>query len=317
MDPDEKKKGKPGRPRKNNVSSSIPRDGIVTDVQDKQYHLDVLYDNPSMFKKIFTTYKNFDVDKIYIKFDAEGIKMCAPDSIDKNHIFSIISGQKLNRYYCKQTIDIILSICVIKRILTELTKECTTIAFSMTENMLNNKIAVTTNEDKLNVDSYSTLEISQNLEFKWEEIEEKIKKIEDYPINFELPTKYFKAKIGNLRNCASVLTIEKNGDGNLKFSTPFKDDRGENISSFKSSDRINLKANIEESAIFAVSLYLDHIKSVASTSITNEIHIYADKDRDVVFMFLLDQDELCDKKTKIQETERARIYIATSIVRNI
>jgi hypothetical protein len=315
---DEEKK-KPGRPRKKNVNTSIPHDGIVDSASDDRLWLDILYDNPSMFKKIFTTYKNFDVEKIFIKFDAKEIKMCAPDSIGKNYIYCIISGNKLNRYFCKVQIDIILSICSVKRILTELTKECGSIAFSMTEKMINDKLAITTNESKLDIDSYSTLEIVQNNEFKWEIIEDKIKMLDDYPINFELPAKYFKNKIGNLRSCADTLTIEKNGSGNLKFSTPFKDERGENISSFKSSNAIHLNSNIKENTIFAVSLYLEHIKSVASTTITESVRIYADKERDTIFMFLLDQDEHCNdlQQKKINESEKAKIYITTSIAKGI
>ena len=311
----EEEKKKPGRPRKKNASNSIPHDGIVSDASDPRLWLDAVYDNPTMFKKIFTTFKNFDVEKIYVKFDPNGIKMYSPDSINKNNIYCTIDGQRMNRYYCKTTIDIIFSICTIKRILTELTKECSSITFTMTESMINNKITVITNEARINVNSYSTLEVLQNNEYKWEEIEEKIARIKDYPVSFELPAKFFKTKIVNLRLCADITTIEKNGNGNLRFTTPYKDEHGENITRFESPEKIGLKEDIQDDNIFAVSLYLEHIKTVATTAITNEINIYADKDKDVVFLFYLDQDEQYNEK-KILKSEKARIYILTPIIRN-
>ena len=62
---------------------------------------------------------------------------------------------------------------------------------------------------------------------------------------------------------------------------------------------------------------MEHIKSVASTNISDMITIYADKHHDIIFRFILDVDEQQGpSRNKIPKSERARVYITTEIIRS-
>ena len=76
-----------------------------------------------------------------------------------------------------------------------------------------------------------------------------------------------------------------------------------------------MRSTIGNGDLFGVSVNLEHIKSVASASISDTITIYADKINDLVFGFILDMDEPEGKRGKVYDSERARVYVTTKIIK--
>jgi hypothetical protein len=309
-------KKKPGRPRKKNTNVVIPKKTLIDGNFNKI--VDILYENPGMFKKIFNIFKNYSVEDIHIKFEKEVMKMYSTDSIKKNKIYVEIYGNKMYKYECHDPTKIIISLCVAKRILTEITKESSTCGFTIEDNNSTNKIILITSNPDHDIETHSHLDYSIDTEYEWE-IEELINQRDKYPIQFELSSKFFKNKVSNLKPFASIMTFEKNNDGYLRINAMYKDHHGETNSFFKSPEKIKLISNIAENDIFAAPVYLDYIKSVTSSLISDDISIFADKERDLIFMFLLDQDEVSQegKHIKAPGTEHAKIFIATELVKNL
>jgi len=303
-------KKRPGRPRKKHHGFTVPYLGIVTATQSEAI-VNIVYDNPIMFKKILTIYKTYNVGKIFIKFEPTLTKMYAVDTIEKNGIYVEILGDKMNEYYCKSTIDIEIDNDVFTRILSEITKDCGRIELNMaTPNRLN----VITKNSEYEIDTHSEFNTRINAEYDWA-IEETISTIDDYSIIFELPTKVLKTKITNLKQHADILEIEKNGTNFLKFNVEYKDHCGTNRTYFKCDDKIKMRSTINDGDLFGVSVNLEHIKSVASASIADTITIYADKVNDLVFGFILDLDESEARRGKVYDSERARVYVTTKIIK--
>ena len=311
MSADEEKK-RPGRPRKKQAGFVIPYTGIITSEHEESI-LDIIYENPIMFKKIFTIFKTHNVESIHVKFEPTMTKMYAQDPIKKNQIYIEVLGDKMNRHYCKYTIDVIINSDVYKRILSSITKECIFIGFNMTTM---HRLILITKIPEHDMETHSHLDVQENLEYNWN-IEDFIKDINTYNLNFELSAKIFRTKITNLKSCADVLIIEKNGHKPLKFNAVYNDKHGEDNTFFLTDDKIKLYSNLSENDLFGTSVYLEHIKSVASTNIADNIIIYVDKVRDIVFKFILDMDEqpIEGKRNKVNESERARVYITTEIIK--
>lgn len=307
---DEKKR--PGRPRKKHHGFSIPYSGIITSMQSESI-VNIVYDNPIMFKKILTIYKTYSVDKIYVKFEPTLTKMYAVDGIEKNGIYVEILGDKMNKYYCKSTVDTEIDHDVYTRILAEITKDCSCIELNMTTPT---QLNVITKNTEYAIDTHSEFNVRENAEYDWA-IENTIANIDDYNISFELPAKVLKMKITNLKPYAEVLEIEKNGTNPLKFNVEYKDHCGTNRTYFMCEDKIKMRSNVGEGDLFGVSVNLEHIKSIASASIADTITIYADKMNDLVFGFILDLDELPSegRRSKVRESERARVYVTTKIIK--
>jgi len=115
----ERKKGKPGRPRKN---KSIPFEcykGVVDEPENINALMEIKITEPFLFQKYLNTFKSMKCDVIIIR--AEPDKFIIKSTIvekkkevndTKNrekYIFIKIQGNEVYSYYCKQTIEIHIS----------------------------------------------------------------------------------------------------------------------------------------------------------------------------------------------------------------
>jgi hypothetical protein len=324
--PPEKKK--PGRPKKNVVKKTVPKEGIVqvpVNIKLEESNpmsvnvLEIVYDNPVMFKKIFHLLKVMAVENVKMSFDAQGIRMYAADHLVKNRIFIQIFGNRINRYYCERPLEFG---CLPSRIgekLAPLTKDHGKIVIATNRQYCRSRITMVLVNDQMDEDGVDNIEVDEAENFEWS-VEDVLEKEESYPIKFELPSKHFKKKISDFSRACDILRIEKTGFEYLRFSYNHGDKRGRHDSYFKNSGLINLRSMLEEDDIFSVSVFLEHIKPLASALIADELHISADKKEDLIFTAYLDQEERevpgKQKKYKVAGTEKCVIKVVTSIVRS-
>jgi hypothetical protein len=318
----------PGRPRKPVVKKEIRREGVVASpmnadlepTQPSMVHVvELIYDNPTMFRKIFHLLKNMEVSQTRILFEKTLVKMYASDHEGKNQVYIKISGNKMNRYYCEERMEIGLNTAVIDDILQTLTKEHSQIIISITRQYRRSKIKITLSNDEIDDDSVYQIEIDGLEPYNWE-IEEFLKDEPCYPVRFELPSKYFKKKVADCGKRCNILRIEKTGFENLRFSYNFSDKRGDHDTYLKDSGKINLISSVRKNDIFSTSVWLNHIKRFSSTLISDTVHFSADSERNLIFTIYLDQEEREEnkqKKYKIRGTEKCVVKVVTELVRAV
>jgi hypothetical protein len=258
-------------------------------------------------------------ESVRLRFDPEGIKMYAIDHLKKSKIYVKIFGDRMNRYYCEDVIEIGCSPSRINEKLATLTKDHGKIIIATNKQYQRSKITIILANDDMEEDGVDNIEIDTVDDYDWS-IEESLQKEKNYPIHFDLPSKYFKRKISDFSRGCDILRIEKTGTEYLRFSYNHRDKRGRHDSHLKNPGRINLVSMIEEDDIFSTSVYLEYIKHFSSALIADEIHIAADKEEDLIFTAYLDQDEKTSpnkqKKYKVAKTERAIIKVVTEIVKS-
>jgi hypothetical protein len=321
------KKG-PGRPKKQVQRVVIPKEGVVSAPSNKSIEnshpslvnaLEVVYDNPTMFKKIFHLFKVMAVETVRIKFDERNIKMYAVDHIGTNRIYVKIFGERMNRYYCENVIEIGCNPMRINEKLAALSKDHGKIVIATNRHCKRSKITIILVNDEMQEDGVDNIEIDEVDIYDWS-VEDQLKTENSYPIQFELPSKFFKKKIADFSRGCDILRIEKTGRENLRFSYNHRDKRGRHDSYFKNSSIINLNSLLEEDDLFSTSVYLEYIKPFASALIADEIYISADKERDLIFTAYLDQEEKTipgkQKKYKVLDTEKCVIKVITEIVKS-
>lgn len=316
----EPKKG-PGRPKKQVVKKIVPKLGIVkepsnlTSANDSRLIniFELLYDNPIMFKKIFALFKSMSVEDIRIKLEKTSIKMYAIDHTDSNQIYINIHGDKMNRYYTSKNLEFGLGPANIQKILQTLNKDYSKIYWFTSAQYERSKIKIGLSNDEIEEDSIYTIDLDQIDEYDWS-IEEKISMEDEYPLKFELPFRYFKKKVTDFRLLGDIMKIEKHGEGQLRLSYNFSNNKGDQNTYFRNPAKINLQSLIDPGEIFSTSVCLDHIKPLAGSLIADSIHISACVDRELIFTALLDQDEKSNKE-KVIGTEKCIIKILTKIVK--
>lgn len=322
-DEEKDSKKRPGRPKKEIPKKVIPKLGIVDEPSNMKLTNDprmlnsfeLVYDNPIMFKKIFTLFKSMAVeDSIRIKLEKTFIKMYAVDMTASTQIFVKIRGDRMNRYYTSRVLEFGLDPIKIQKILQTLNKDYTKMAWFTSVQFENSKIKIGLSNDEMEEDSVYTIDHVQIDPYDWS-VETELEQEHDYPLKFELPFKFFKKKVTDFKLLGDVMKIEKHGEHPLKLSYNFSNNRGDQTTIFRNPCKINLVSRIEPGEIFSTSVYLDRIKPLAGTLISDNIQISAHKQQKIIFTALLDQDERSSKE-KIPDSEKCEIKILIKISEN-
>ena len=274
---------------------------------------ELTYDNPIMFKKIFALFKAMFVENIRMRLEKDYIKMYAVDHIKKNQIYIKIRGREMNRYYANKVLEFGLGSSSIQKVLQTLNRDCSSICWFTSAHHERSKIKIKLFNDDMEEERIYSIDLDQIDEYDWA-VEAEIQKEEDYPLKFELPFKHFKKTVTDFKLLGDIMKIEKNGTGPLMLSYNFTNNKGDQSAYFRNPSKINLISLVEPEDIFSTSVYLDYIKPLSGSLISDHVQISCKIDSDVIFTALLDQDERPNKE-KVYGSEKCEIKVLTEIVR--
>ena len=90
----------PGRPALKK-KQNIDKNGIVSFPMGADNIMELIYDGPLIFKKIFNIFKAMEASEIKIEFNTDEIKIITTDHLSNNINYLKIDCSKLNHYYCR------------------------------------------------------------------------------------------------------------------------------------------------------------------------------------------------------------------------
>ena len=315
-------KKKPGRPRKVIAKKAVPHEGIVSapsnsaETDDRLLNsYEIMYEQPTMFKKIFSLFGNMSVESIRVLLTKKYMKMYAVDHGGKNQIYVRIHGSRINRFYVSKRIEFGLGSISIQKILKTLNKEHAKICWFIENQYERSKIRIALFNDEMEEASTYTIDLEQLDEYDWG-VEDELAKEENYRLKFQLPSKYFKKKIADCISLGEVLKIEKVGHDPLQLNYTFSSGKGDQSTSFGNPFKIGMISTIDEDEIFATSAKMEYLKPLSGTVISDTIHVSACQGEKLIFTALLGQDEYPDSKNKQKRpgTERCEIKVLTEII---
>lgn len=288
--PQEKKK-RPGRPRKKPPKEELEKLGIIKEPTSPKNVMEMVYDNPGIFKKLFAMFKHMDAkEELHVWFRQSCVKIITKDKFQANHIDITIDAKKLNMYYCGEELDICFSPGEMETILQAVDKDVHSISFCCTEERKRSELITILNNYEVNTQAiYRTKTYTQP---KYEDWKEQNVNLAEYPIRFTIPTKYFRKMITDISQISNTFSIEKEPRKPLRISyTNNKKIKAE--IQFKEEKKIKLVCKLKANQIFKVSFKSEYVKQISNTLICDHIEIYAHTDKPLVSR-LLTPDELLD-----------------------
>ena len=281
-------KRKPGRPPLRIKKEQIERMGIVTEPRNNSNIMEMVYDIPMIFKKIFNFLKLMEVKEIKIKFMEDYVQLISIDHLEKNIINLKIDCSKMIHYYCKNQIIVVLDSKNIEKILQKIDKNYNTITFISKIETYRSEIMINFSNTDIDIDEIHTINLMESNFIDDSKYEFINLNYENYPIKFQLPCKYFKKIINDISAFSNIFKIEKIKGIELQF--PYDTDgrtiKVNNI--FNNAEKIKLESTIGENDIFSVSTYIDYIKALSNSLISDNIKIYVDSEQDMVFKLFVD-----------------------------
>lgn len=287
--PIEVKKKRPGRPRKNPIREPKPRNGIVENPIDNSNYMEFLYDKPILFKKLWQYFKLMAVDKIQLIFRKNEIIMWGEDHHKKSKMRVRIDANKINHYYCKDELDIGMNCRNPELVMTKIDKTYSSLLFL-------SKVGYTQKDLRAILKNDIEIDESHKIELigEYQKIEnEKMFLDEEYPIKFELPGKYFKKMISDIRGFSDQITIRQDSfDEPLVFEyiTHDKKINSENI--VRNNKGIKFSSSIKEDETFRTSFKIDYVKPISSALLSDCISIYAHESKPLMFKVSMDNDTI-------------------------
>jgi hypothetical protein len=270
------KKG-PGRPRKTPKKEPIPRKGISKLATANDGFIEVLYDQPIILKKIFQFFKAIAAEQIQVIFRPKEIIMYTQDHHQKSKIRVKIDANKINHYYCKDTIDIGLSSNDLELILNKVDKEYSSILLMSYLASKQRSVDLILDND-MQIDEIHTIDLiipNYKMENEIEFVDE------NYTIKFELPSKYFRKTINDIKTMSTELSItQEDINSPLIFEYLTRNKKIQSKHTVKNNEKIKLQSNLsEDSESFRVDIKIDYLKPIASSQIAEEVIILVDENK--------------------------------------
>jgi hypothetical protein len=281
-----KKNKRVGRPSKKLIERS-PKDGIVDEAENKTNRMELLYDNPMIFKSIFSYLKNMGTPTVYIKCYRDHMVMLATDNLTKCKIFIRIAGKDMNRYFCnKDSFYIRLKRDNLENIFSNIDKSFDTISMEIPENksilIISFRDFEINKKTEYSVVSSDTIDDEHDKELFASEARLAIPE-NTYTVRWTLPIKKFKKMINDVSANSDIATISKSYDAPLEINYS-KDNTINYKDRYLSVDKINLEHNIKPGDVFTYTINIKHIRFLAFAKTSDYIKILCKEDEDFLFI---------------------------------
>jgi hypothetical protein len=274
-------KRKPGRPPRVQPAK-LAIEGVAREPKIDGNIIEVLHSSSILFKKAFAVFKSFSASDIQIKFTPTEARFVAKDHLGKSHIYVIIDGKRIERYYCQHEMTFIVTCENIHGVMSNIEKNSTNISLMVSSNDLS----------LLNIyitDSEYNSDYKYEVPIKIADIEEPVTYPYDdaeYPINFEFSLKGLKSLMMKLSKNGNDFTLEKSSSDPLQFVSEKR-----KLTAPYDDDKIKLKNKLAPHETFSVSMTIEQIKPIFVTGLSNDIQIAADPLKHMSFTAKLEQDK--------------------------
>jgi hypothetical protein len=276
------KKNKPGRPRKIPIRQPQKRVGIVSSPADERNHVEFLYDNPEKFKKILAYFKSHAVNKIFITFCENSIIFWCEDNSQKNKIRVTINCKLVNHYYCLENLSIGISCDHLEKIMATIDKTYHSILILSQKDSIQNYIQIILKYDMYTEESYKIELIDEYNVFQ--SIDHMFDEEDLYLLYFTLSSKKFKAMVNNMSTFTDQVAIELYSENEpLSFQYLSRDNKIKHTTTIR-NNLYTLRKKLDDNDTFHTSFILDYVKSIGTSLISENITIYADENRPLLFI---------------------------------
>lgn len=291
----EKRRG-PGRPPSRPPIPTISKNGIMEIPKDPNNKLEFIYDDPQIFKSLFTYFKNIKAQEIHIKCSPKGLTFYTRDHSKMSRIFAIINGQYVNWFYCKEEYWIGMNRENVEKIFASIDKTFSSIVLVQE---IEEQLSINIIFKDLSIDKECNYRITLS-SYRYDNelyLAEKILENPSSQLDFVLSAKHFKKTINDASNYTNIINIERmNPDATLHQHYPLKFTYvNTNISYdeiYKKDSSIKLNSNIPHGNTFRCVIDVNNIRSLSNSMVTDEIRIVCKNDEDILFISEIDSKAL-------------------------
>ena len=288
----DKRRG-PGRPSTRPVPPLLERKGIVDSPKDSNNRLEFVYGDPTVFKSLFTYFKNIKAREIHLRCNPKGLTFFARDHSKTSRIVANVTGEHVNWHYCEGEYWLGINRDNIEKIFSSIDKTFFKITIIQTHDDINSLVFIFKDAEIDKECNYKIALSSYPLDdelYEAEKILSPAALIANFPIEFTLTAKQFKKSISDASNHSETITFEKLGTHPLQLTYAKSNMIYNEV--YRTPDKINLRSAITDNMTFRATIKIVNVKSLASSMVTDDVRILCREDADILFRSALDSKAL-------------------------
>ncbi len=288
---EEKKiKRRPGRPRIVPLKKSQPRTGVTNTPSNAGNVVEISYSEPSNLETLWKFYKHMTVETHQLIFRKETLTMYGKDHDGQSHVYVKINGNKLNRFYCKEPLEIGLARNTMAQYIKTIDRGTEKVSIISRGASCKKNIRMIFRTPIGAPEDHKIDVIGEYDRLGNEKKEEEFICEDDYMISFKLPWKYFKKKYKDLKYAESTQMIftQDDCDSPLAMKYTDKSRKGSSKILFNDYEKINFVSKLEKDETFRVSIVLEDLKAISTSLMADTIQIYLDERKDMLLVADMD-----------------------------
>ncbi len=283
----------PGRPPTKPPAPSLERKGVVDAPDDPDNRLEFAFGDPSMFKSLYTYFKNIKAREIHLRCSPTGLTFFTRDHTKRSRVVANIAGEYVNWYYCEGTFWLGLNRDSVEKLFASIDRTFYKITITQTHDEPG-RLNVIFRDPVLDKDCNYGVTLSayppdEEL-FEAEELLDPEMLTENYPVEFTLTAKQFKKSISDASSYADEISYEKIGKSPFQMTYTKANLAYNEV--YRSDEKIRLRASLAEGATFRCTIKVADLKSLASSMVTDDVRILCSETSDLLCRSAIDEKAL-------------------------
>lgn len=273
-------KKRPGRPRKTPAKHPDNLNGIVNQPSKKKRCVEMVYQNPENFKKIFSMIHSINKRTVSFCFKKKRVIILCQDHLKKLNVNVSIMGSNTISYYCQQELQITMENESFNQLCNIIKKNFGQITIYINEND-NSSLKVSLNETLHESDDKKTIPISLT------SVDQSILGLvnQSYDISFKLDCNHYKKRLTTYNKDYKFCRLVYNGHIEFIYS---------DVNSIRGTEtkyrnnKILMLKNYSASKDIECNFKLENIINIFKTIVSPDCYILMSNDNGICINFYVD-----------------------------
>lgn len=272
----------PGRPRKKPMKAPDVLKGIIVTPTKEKRMMELVYQNPLNFKKLFSMIYSINRRKVYFLFRKKEIVIVCKDHYKKLTINATILGSNMISYFCDHELKITMDNESVNELCNIIKKDFGKISLYINDNLDNLKLTVLLFEDNHESDDKKEIPIS------FTSIDQDLLDVNDltYDLSFRLESNHYKKRLTTYSKGYKFCNLVYNSqiefqyeDENFKKGTQTK---------YRNNKKIDLKRHVKDLYNIECKYKLETIINIFKTIISHDFYILLSQKNGICINFYID-----------------------------
>jgi hypothetical protein len=283
----------PGRPPSKPPAPSLERKGVVDTPDDPNNRLEFAFGDPSMFKALYTYFKNIKARELHLRCSPSGLTFFTRDHVKRSRVIVYIAGEHVNWYYCESTFWLGLNRDGIDKLFASIDRTFYKITITQSHDDIE-RLNIIFQDPVLDKDcnygvTLSAYPADEDL-FEAEALLDPERLATLYPLEFTLTAKQFKKSVSDASNYTETIAYEKIGKHPFQMTYTKANLTYNEV--YRSDEKIQLRASIPEGSTFRCSIKVADLKSLAASMVTDDVRILCSETSDLLCRSAIDAKAL-------------------------